>query len=120
METRANYIMVGCFVLLLAFGLLGFVLWLAQFQFEEEYARYDIVFESSVTGLNEGSPVRYRGVRVGEVLSVDLDPDRPTAIRVTLEVQERPPVRADSVATLGSEEHTSELQSLMRISYAVF
>src|SRR3546814_2648667 len=89
METRANYIMVGCFVLLLAFGLLGFVLWLAQFQFEEEYARYDIVFESSVTGLNEGSPVRYRGVRVGEVLSVDLDPDRPTAIRVTLEVQER-------------------------------
>src|SRR3546814_2638570 len=124
METRANYIMVGCFVLLLAFGLLGFVLWLAQFQFEEEYARYDIVFESSVTGLNEGSPVRYRGVRVGEVLSVDLDPDRPTAIRVTLEVQERTPVRADSVATLElegrSEEHTSELQSLMRISYAVF
>src|SRR3546814_17815658 len=66
METRANYIMVGCFVLLLAFGLLGFVLWLAQFPFEAEYARYDIVFESSVTGLNEGSPVRYRGLRVGE------------------------------------------------------
>src|SRR3546814_14502021 len=93
METRANYIMVGCFVLLLAFGLLGFVLWLAQFQFEEEYARYDIVFESSVTGLNEGSPVRYRGARVGEVLSVDLDPDRPTAIRVTLEEIGRAPGR---------------------------
>src|SRR3546814_15794005 len=45
----------------------------------------------------------YRGVRVGEVLSVDLDPDRPTAIRVTLAVQERTPVRADSVATLELE-----------------
>src|SRR3546814_19502130 len=45
----------------------------------------------------------YRGVRVGEVLSVDLDPDRPTAIRVTLEVQERTPVRADNVATLELE-----------------
>src|SRR3546814_10239116 len=96
METRANYIMVGCFVLLLVFGLLGFVLWLAKFQFEAEFARYDIVFESTVTGLREGSPVRYRGVRVGEVTSVDLDPDR------------------------RSEEHTSELQSLMRSSYAVF
>lgn len=103
METRANYIMVGGFVLLLAFGLLGFVLWLAKFQFEQEFKRYDIVFETSVTGLHEGSPVRYRGVRVGEVLSVDLDPDRPTAIRVTLEVQNRTPVRADSVATLELE-----------------
>src|SRR3546814_12789344 len=63
METRANYIMVGCFVLLLAFGLLGFVLWLAQFQFEEEYARYDIVFASSVTGLNENGSASRR-VRV--------------------------------------------------------
>ena len=103
METRANYIMVGLFVLLLAFGLLGFVLWLAKFQFEEEFARYDIVFESTVTGLREGSAVRYRGVRVGEVTSVDLDPDRPTAIRVTIEVEKRTPVRADSVATLELE-----------------
>lgn len=103
METRANTIMVGGFVLLLAFGLLGFVLWLARFQFEVEFARYDIVFESAVTGLNEGSPVRYRGVRVGEVTSVDLNPDRPTSIRVTIEVQERTPVRADSLATLELE-----------------
>lgn len=103
METRANYIMVGFFVLLLAFGLLGFVLWLAKFQFEQVYARYDIVFESAVTGLREGSPVRYNGVGVGEVLSVDLDPDRPTAIRVTIEVQKRTPVRADSLATLELE-----------------
>src|SRR3546814_10552631 len=29
-------------------------------------------------------------------------------------------VRADALAGLRSEEHTSELQSLMRISYAVF
>ena len=88
---------------IVAFGLLGFVLWLAKFQFEQEFARYDIVFDSAVTGLNEGSPVRYRGVRVGEVISVDLDPDRPTAIRATIEVQKRTPVRADSVATLELE-----------------
>lgn len=103
METRANYIMVGFFVLLLAFGLLGFVLWLAKFQFEQEFARYDIVFESTVTGLKEGSAVRYSGVRVGEVISVDLDPARPTAIRVTIEVQKRTPVRTDSKATLELE-----------------
>src|SRR3546814_4747805 len=31
-----------------------------------------------------------------------------------------PPVYLDTVVLLRSEEHTSELQSLMRISYAVF
>ncbi|WP_299397788.1 MlaD family protein [Pelagibius sp.] len=103
METRANYIMVGLFVLLLAFGLLGFVLWLAKFQFEQEFARYDIVFESAVTGVKEGSAVRYQGVRVGEVIRVDLDEDRPTAIRVRIEVEKRTPVRADSKATLELE-----------------
>lgn len=103
METRANYIMVGFFVLLLAFGTLGFILWAARFQVEQEYAHYDIVFETAVTGLREGSAVRYSGVRVGEVISVDLDPDRPTAIRVAIEVQKRTPVRADSLATLELE-----------------
>src|SRR3546814_10679735 len=32
----------------------------------------------------------------------------------------RPPVRADDPPAGSSEEHTSEIQSLMRISYAVF
>ncbi|NIA68166.1 MCE family protein [Pelagibius litoralis] len=103
METRANYIMVGLFVLLLAFGLLGFVLWLAKFQFDTDFARYDIIFESAVTGVKEGSPVRYNGVRVGEVISVDLDDDRPTAIRVRIEVEKRTPVRSDSEAVLELE-----------------
>src|SRR3546814_3725211 len=32
----------------------------------------------------------------------------------------RPPMNNEVIDTLRSEEHTSELQSLMRISYAVF
>src|SRR3546814_2174473 len=35
-------------------------------------------------------------------------------------VAERKPCHGGSVPTIRSEEHTSELQSLMRISYAVF
>jgi phospholipid/cholesterol/gamma-HCH transport system substrate-binding protein len=33
METRANYLMVGVFVLALAIGLVGFVVWFGKFQF---------------------------------------------------------------------------------------
>ena len=70
METRANYILVGSFVLLLIAGLLAFVLWFARLQLDAEVSRFDILFEGTVTGLSEGSPVRYSGVRVGEVSSI--------------------------------------------------
>ena len=70
METRANYLLVGSFVLLLVGGLVSFVLWFSKVQFDREFARYDIVFTGSVTSLDLGSQVRYSGVRVGEVIDI--------------------------------------------------
>src|SRR3546814_5792060 len=43
-----------------------------------------------------------------------------TALAETLKLPSGPMVRVVSIAGRTSEEHTSELQSLMRISYAVF
>ncbi|MFQ6017312.1 MAG: MlaD family protein [Kiloniellaceae bacterium] len=103
METRANYLMVGGFVLALAAGLVVFVLWLAKLQLDTEFARYDILYKGSVTGLRAGSPVRYSGVRVGEVISLGLDPDRPERVRVTIEVEATTPIRTDTAATLEIE-----------------
>ena len=57
METRANYLLVGGFVLAFSVGMLGFVIWLAKFQFDTEIARYDILFEGSVTGLQVGNMI---------------------------------------------------------------
>ncbi len=104
METRASYLLVGLFVLIFSLGLLGFILWLGKFQTETSLETYDIIFQSSVTGLKEGSPVRFSGVRVGEVLTISLDADRPGDVRVTIEVaKENSPVRADTSASLELE-----------------
>ncbi len=100
METRANYLLVGSFVAIFFLGLIGFVVWLAQYQFEATYNIYDIYFEGSVTGLNEGSPVRFNGVRVGDVTEIALDPEDPTRVRVRVQVRATTPVRQDTVATL--------------------
>src|SRR3546814_5475240 len=51
--------------------------------------------------------------RIDEDVAVGADPEAPTR----REIIDR---RKDAVAEIRSEEHTSELQSLMRISYAVF
>lgn len=103
METRANYLLVGGFVLLLAAGLMGFVLWLAKFQFDTEFSRYDIRFAGSVTGLGTGSPVRYSGVRVGEVTDIRLDRDDPGQVLVTVELEAITPVHRDTEASLEIE-----------------
>lgn len=114
METRANYVLVGGFVLLLLAGLAVFVLWFAKLQFDTEFARYDIRFAGTVTGLNEGSPVRYSGVRVGEVIGVRLDHDDPSQVIVTIEVESTTPVREDTRASLEIEGLTGARYVLLK------
>ena len=103
MESRANYLMVGLFILVLSVGLLGFVIWLAKFQVEAALTRYDVIFKGSVTGLKEGSPVRFSGVRVGEVVAIRLDPARPSQVRVAIEIDKATPVLSDTEASLELE-----------------
>ncbi|MCG8354729.1 MAG: MCE family protein [Kiloniellales bacterium] len=103
METRANYIMVGTFVLAFSLGLIAFVLWLAKFQHDVEFNRYDIFFQGSVTGLKDGSAVRYNGVKVGEVVFIGLDRDNPSQVRALIEVESNTPVRVDTEASLALE-----------------
>src|SRR5262249_48857796 len=100
METRASYIAVGSFVLALFVGLLGFVVWIGKFQGQVELARYDILFDGSVTGLQVDGTVRYRGIAVGRVTDIRIDPENIEKIRVTIEVKADTPVRTDTVASI--------------------
>ncbi len=102
METKARYILVGAFTLGAMAALLGFLLWLAQVEINRAYAQYDIVFDT-VSGLSQDSVVRYNGVDVGKVLSIDLDRQNPQFVRVRIEVRATTPVRQDTVATLSSQ-----------------
>ena len=93
METRANNLLVGTFVLLILAGTTVFFLWLARFQFDVEYTRYDIRFPGSVSGLKVGSSVELNGVLVGEVIYIQIDPEEVETVIVTIEVPATTPVR---------------------------
>lgn len=102
METRARYVLVGAFTLLCLLAALGFILWLAKVQLDRTYAQYDIRFDS-VAGLGLASSVQYNGVDVGKVLSIALDREDPSLVRVRIEIYASTPVRADTTATLSSQ-----------------
>lgn len=100
METRANHVLVGLFVLLLGAGALGFAIWIAALQADRQRDSYLLLFDGSVTGLSTGSSVNYEGVPVGEVLSINLDAEDPGRVRVVIDIDSATPVRADTTAVL--------------------
>lgn len=100
METRANNLLVGSFVLLILVGTTVFFLWLAKFQFDVQFTRYDIHFSGSVSGLKVGSSVELNGILVGEVVGIRIDPDQVENVIVAIEVPAETPVREDTQASL--------------------
>lgn len=100
METRASYILVGAFVLGLIAVLAGAGIWVARIEFNETPSRYVIYFDDNVTGLGIGSPARYRGIPVGTVTNIDIDPDNIERVRVIIAVSRKTRFKRDTVATL--------------------
>ncbi|MFB3149482.1 MAG: MlaD family protein [Alphaproteobacteria bacterium] len=101
METRASYILVGSFVLAFVAGAFAIVTWFAKTEFDRKPAQYHVYFTESVTGLEIGSPVRYRGVAVGSVADIRIDPKNVERVRVTFEVAAETPIKQDTFASLG-------------------
>jgi phospholipid/cholesterol/gamma-HCH transport system substrate-binding protein len=114
METRAHHLAVGIFVLVLIAALAGFVVWISKFNGVQSYAYYTIRFGEDVTGLSLDGPVRYRGVTVGRVTDIRIDPDNPTFVRVTIQVSPDTPVVTDTVASLEAQGITGVLYVLLK------
>jgi phospholipid/cholesterol/gamma-HCH transport system substrate-binding protein len=100
METKANYLIVGSFVLALIAGVFVFVVWLANFHVGDQFATYLIDFTGSVTGISEGSGVRYRGVPVGTIGQLRINPDNLEQVEVTINVKPDTPIREDTIASI--------------------
>ncbi|HMZ55377.1 MAG TPA: MlaD family protein [Nitrospira sp.] len=100
MEPKVNYIVVGAFVLLLGLTVLGAVFWLGKTDYRGIYDRYYVYTRESVSGLSVDSTVKYRGVDVGRVKEVILNPENPEEVRVTLDIVGGTPVKSDTQAVL--------------------
>jgi phospholipid/cholesterol/gamma-HCH transport system substrate-binding protein len=103
METKANYVAVGAFVLACVIGLVVTILWLAGAQYSQEYAYYQAYFKGPVTGLGKGTVTRYNGIDVGRITDLMFDPSDPQRVIVTLQVQPNLNIREDSVASIDSQ-----------------
>jgi phospholipid/cholesterol/gamma-HCH transport system substrate-binding protein len=78
-------------------------------QDQRNYRRYEIYFEGSVSGLSNGSPVRYLGVDVGRVAVIRLDPRAADRVQVIADIDEKAPITAETLASLSLQGVTGLL-----------
>ena len=110
METRAHHVLIGSFVLMMIGALIAFIYWAAEADVDRQYETYTIYYETAVTGLSKGAPVRLNGILVGNVEDIRFDDRTGVRIKVTVRVYQGTPINTDSKATL-------EVQLLTGISY---
>jgi len=99
-----NYPLVGAFVLVLGVGMMGVVLWLASGgAFQKKYDLYLAIETEPVAGLNLNAPVKYNGVDVGKVRTIQLDPANPERVRLVFAIERGTPINQDTLAVLKTQ-----------------
>jgi phospholipid/cholesterol/gamma-HCH transport system substrate-binding protein len=109
MEREANYAAVGAFVLGVALAAALFVYWYSGTRVHRKYDHYEIYFNGSVSGLEQGAAVRYLGVRVGRVVEMRIDPRDAGRVEVIAAIESTTPISARTLAELNLQGLTGLL-----------
>lgn len=99
-ETKANYVVIGAFTFAVAIAAVLFGFFAARYATDSAWNDYQILFNESVIGLSEGSPVLYNGVSVGRVTDLDLNAEDVRQVIVTVEIEAEVPIHQDTVAAI--------------------
>ena len=99
MENRSHALAAGTFVVALSALLLAMVFWLLRDNTEPRV--FEISSPRSVAGLQVQGNVRFKGVPVGRVTQIGLDPAARGNVLIRIAVNDQVPVTAATVASLG-------------------
>lgn len=100
MESKVNYLIVGIFIVLFSIGIAVFALWLENYGAKEDFRYYKTYITESVSGLGRDASVKYRGVDVGTVETVQINPKNSEEVELLLRVKKETPIKTDMVARL--------------------
>jgi len=99
-EERTSYLVAGVFVLAVAAITVGFTVWIAGGRSADAMTTYTVIFDRDVSGLTPGSPVRYLGVNVGEVVTISLTMNQETRVSVEVTVAAATPIHQGTYGSL--------------------
>jgi phospholipid/cholesterol/gamma-HCH transport system substrate-binding protein len=99
MESDKHYFFEGLFIIVFTLAATLTFVWLAKSGHRDDVL-YRIRFNESVSGMSVGDPVKFRGVDVGTVKTMAIDPDDPRRVQVEIKLRKETPVKTDTKAIL--------------------
>ena len=103
MNNKVNYTLVGILVLVGMLLMFVFSYWMLKPSSEKETTVYAIYFDESVLGLNLEAPVKYRGISVGKVTNLQINPKNTEQVEVQITILKTTPIKEDTVARLTAQ-----------------
>jgi len=98
MYSRINYTIVGIFVLLFGAGMVWFAFWLSKYDIKDEFDIYKLEMHESVAGLSVDSNVKLRGVNIGSVSAIQINPKDIETVEIFVKIKKGIPIKEDMVA----------------------
>jgi phospholipid/cholesterol/gamma-HCH transport system substrate-binding protein len=103
MNNKVNYTLIGILVLVGIVAMFSFAYWMMKPSSEKETTIYVIEFDESVFGLNVEAPVKYRGISVGKVSNLRINPKNSEQVEVQISVLKSTPIKENTVARLTAQ-----------------
>jgi len=101
MKTRTQKFRLGIFITIASLILVGLIAFFTAQHFLEKSNTYYVSYQDvSVGGLEVGSPVKYLGIKVGNISDIKIDPNDVNSIIVELELDPTTPVKEDTKANI--------------------
>jgi phospholipid/cholesterol/gamma-HCH transport system substrate-binding protein len=110
MESRSYALLTGLFTILLGVALAATFMWFRGDP--KSYSSYLVVSTFPVNGLNRQATVRFRGVEIGKVEDISIDPQDSKSILIQVVLNDSVPITSGTFAQLG-------YQGLTGIAYVV-
>lgn len=103
MNNKTNYTLVGLMVVTGIVILLAFSYWMLKPSDEAKERTYIIYFTESVFGLNLNAPVKFRGINVGRVTKMRINPKNSEEVEVRVSILADTPIENNIVAKLTAQ-----------------
>ncbi|NQT65697.1 MAG: MCE family protein, partial [FCB group bacterium] len=101
MVTKAQKFRLGIFITVISVLMIMFLIMVAGTKIMQKRDIYYIRYkDSSVTGLQIGGPVKYRGIGIGRVDDISIDLENISDIIVTASIKSDTPIKGDMKASL--------------------
>ncbi|RLA74868.1 MAG: MCE family protein, partial [Epsilonproteobacteria bacterium] len=95
MYSKVNYAIIGIFVVLFTLGIIFFAFWLGNTGFKDDFDLYLVRMKESVSGLSKDSGVKLKGVDIGTVSDIRINPKNIEEIEIILKIKKGIPIKED-------------------------